>query len=201
MVGSNSAATLLDPVSHADFAQNTGLAATQSLVLVFRPTTHYAHADGDQDDHSSDCVCDGGFFAVRPQDTREYKKGQAHQQNLPLTPTPRLSVLDNACTASRNRAVAWLSVRECPWRSIAPVRSEAALQDEPKSADELTTEMDLGNALSIAIPALAVVAVLTIPGKLRMTRRPPGPEGPPDRRYAAGLFALLLAVAIIHVIT
>jgi hypothetical protein len=54
--------------------------------------------------------------------------------------------------------------------------------------------MDLRNALSIAIPALAVVAVLTIPGKRRITRRPPRVDEPPARRYVAGVFGLLLAV-------
>ena len=60
--------------------------------------------------------------------------------------------------------------------------------------------MDLRDALSIAIPALAIVAVLAIPGKPRMTRRPVGIAGPPNRLYIAGLFGLILAVAIVHVI-
>jgi len=57
------------------------------------------------------------------------------------------------------------------------------------------------NALSIAIPALALFAILAIPKQPRWTRQPWFTKAHPHRGYLAALAALLLLAAIIHATT
>lgn len=61
--------------------------------------------------------------------------------------------------------------------------------------------MTLRDALSIAIPALALFAVLAVPGELRWAHRPSFITGLPRRTPIAIFFAALLGVAIVHTIT
>jgi hypothetical protein len=58
--------------------------------------------------------------------------------------------------------------------------------------------MTLRDALSIAIPAVALVVLVAAPGELRWTRRPWFIKGPPRRRSFAALFAALLVIAVAH---
>ncbi len=61
--------------------------------------------------------------------------------------------------------------------------------------------MSLRDALTIAIPALALFAVLAIPGEPRPTRRPWLTTHPHRRTQLAIAFSALLIIAIAHTIT
>lgn len=61
--------------------------------------------------------------------------------------------------------------------------------------------MTVRDALSIAIPALALLIALTAPGEPRWTRRPSVITGQPRRRALATAFAVLLITATVHAIT
>jgi hypothetical protein len=56
--------------------------------------------------------------------------------------------------------------------------------------------MTLRDALSITIPAVALVALLAVPGEPRWTRRPWFIDGSPRRGPVAALFAAFLIIAI-----
>ena len=58
--------------------------------------------------------------------------------------------------------------------------------------------MSLRDALTIAIPGLALLAVLVIPGEPRLTRRPWLTARRPRRTQLAIAFAALLIVAVAH---
>lgn len=61
--------------------------------------------------------------------------------------------------------------------------------------------MSLRDALTIAIPGLALLAVLTIPNEPHPTRRPSLTARPPRRTQLAIAFGALLIVAITHATT
>jgi hypothetical protein len=60
--------------------------------------------------------------------------------------------------------------------------------------------MSLRTALSIAIPAVGLLAVLAVPGELRSTRRPWLAKGQSRRLYVAVGFACLLVLAVVNAV-
>lgn len=61
--------------------------------------------------------------------------------------------------------------------------------------------MTTRDALSIAIPALALLAVLWLPGQPRWLGKPLFAKGPPHRTPIAALFALMLIIATARALT
>ena len=61
--------------------------------------------------------------------------------------------------------------------------------------------MTLRNAISIAIPAVALLIVLAAPGQARWARRPWLIKQEPRRAAVAAVFTALLIIAIIHAVT
>jgi hypothetical protein len=61
--------------------------------------------------------------------------------------------------------------------------------------------MNWSNALAIAVPALALFAIVAVPGELRWLGRPWFMKGHPRRRYLATFAAVILAGAIVHAVS
>jgi hypothetical protein len=61
--------------------------------------------------------------------------------------------------------------------------------------------MDLRTALSVAIPAVALLVVVASPGKARWLRRPWFIRSEPSRFAAALFFSMILGIAVLHAIT
>jgi len=78
-------------------------------------------------------------------------------------------------------------------------RPKLTLNGPKRTTD--TETMTLRDALSIAIPAIALIGIIfAAPGEMRWSRRPWFIKGPPRRGPMAAFFAVFLVAAVARVL-
>jgi hypothetical protein len=76
--------------------------------------------------------------------------------------------------------------------------ARALLAEDPLA--DINRDMDPRTALSVAIPAVALLIVVASPDKPRWVRRPSFIRREPSRFQAALLFFVFLGIAVLHAI-